>query len=474
MRRLKFLGSLTLLLVLTSPLFAEETLNVDGFLNQVETGNDQYQSSATKKAAVELRENEWKLLTRPNLFGTAEFTDDQRLTGAPVFQGRQTKITRYNLGIEQSTTLGLDAKLYYDYVDTEIVGVDPLIFPVPQFVISSPVLELSQSLWRNFGGREKVAQQEVSAARAQSQKLLATYGLITLRAEAEKAYWRLVVARKMVTSAQETLERAERMLKWSSRRERMSLSDKSDLLQAEATFAARKMELQSAIDEEKNAALDFNKMRGREDIGVPEKLALLETEQVAAVQPPQKQMERLDVKAAEESARADKATAKISAEATKPDLKVYARLSLNGRDADAQTAVDQAWTSNYPMTTEGMKFTMPPSFGLTSDIREGYSAEARSADMAVRRKAFETDKEWQDLNQKFENAKKRLLLAQAMEKAQKQKMEYERTRHSRGRTTTYQVILFEQDFAIAQVARIQLESEILKLYATLKTFGGLQ
>lgn len=465
---------LILLLLVLNQASAQEVLNLDAFLNQVESGNDQYQSSATKKAGIEMRENEWKLLTRPNLFGTAEFTDDQRLTGAPVFQGRQTKITRYNLGIEQSTTIGLDAKLYYDYVDTQIIGVDPNIFPVPQFIISSPVVELSQSLWRNFGGSEKVAMQEVSAAKAQSQKLLATYGLVTLRAEAEKAYWRLVVARKMVISAKETLERAERMLKWSSRRERMSLSDRSDLLQSQATLASREIELQTALDEEKNAALEFNKMRGQDDIVVTEQLALIATEQVASLQPPQKQAVRLDVKAAGESARADKASARLSAEATKPDLKVYARVSLNGRDQDAKTAVDQAWTSNYPMTTVGMKFTMPLSFGLTSDVREGYAAEARSADLTYQRKTFETDKEWQDLNQKFENAKKRLVLAQTMEKAQKQKMEYERKRHSRGRTTTYQVILFEQDFASAQVARIKLESEILNMFAMLKTFGGLQ
>jgi outer membrane protein TolC len=453
---------------------SQQTLDLNSFLNQVQSGNDQYQSANSLRAGLELRQNEWKLLTRPNLFGTAEYTDDQRLTGAPSFQGRQTKISRYNLGIEQSTTVGVDAKLYYDYMDTEIVGVNPTFFPVPQFIISSPVLELSQSLWRNFGGAEKVALQEVSAAKVQSQKLLATYGLITLRVDAEKAYWRLVVARKMVISAQENLGRAERMLKWSSRRERMSLSDRSDLYQSQAIVAQRQIELQTAIDDEKSAALEFNKMRGIDEIAVPEQLSLIETEQVTSLQLPERNSERLDVKAAAETARANKAAAKLSAEATKPDLKVYARLSLNGRDPEAKTAIDQAWTTNYPMTTVGVKFTMPLSFGLTSDVREGYSAEAKSADLAYRRKFFETDKEWQDLTQKFENAKKRLVLAQTMEKAQKQKMDYERTRHSRGRTTTYQVILFEQDFASAQVARIKLESEILNMFAMLKTFGGFQ
>lgn len=463
-----------ILVIALSPVLShsQQVLNLDSFLDQVQGGNDQYRSAKTQEAALELRENEWKLLTRPNLFGTAEYEDDQRLTGAPVFQGRQTKRTHYNLGVEQSTTFGLDAKLYYDYIDTQIVGVDPTLFPIPHFIVSSPVLELNQSLWRNFAGREKVAQQEVSAANAQSQKLLASYGLVTLRAEAEKSYWRLVVARKMVTSAKETLERAQRMQQWSSRRERMSLTDRSDLLQAEATYAARQIELQTALDEEKNAALEFNKMRGEISATVAENLAAIETEQVASLQIPQKQGERLDVKAAAQTARAEKASARLAAEATKPDVKVFAKLSLNGRDQDAKTAMDQAWTTDYPMTTVGMKFTMPLWFGLTSDVREGYEAGAKSADLMYQRKTFETDKEWQDLTQKFENAKKRLMLALRMEKAQKQKMDYERTRHSKGRTTTYQVILFEQDFASAQTARIQLESEILNMFATLKTFGG--
>jgi outer membrane protein TolC len=447
-------------------------LTLAEYLNQVESGNDIYKSSQSREKGFELRMNEWKLQTRPNLFGTIESTKDLRLTGAPAFQGTETQIKTYSLGVQQSTTFGLDAKFYYRYVDTNIIGVNPTLFPVPQFVVSSPVLELNQSLWRNFLGSEVAARQEISAAQVQAQKLTESFNLINLKANAETAFWRLVVARKMVASSQESLERAEKLQAWSTKRSRMSLTDKSDMFQAKATVLARKIDLQTAKDEEKSAALDFNKMRGIEDTVVNEKLDVITAERVAVLAIPEREGVRLDVKAAAENARAEKASAKLSAEATKPDIQVYAMLSLNGRDARANTSIDQSWSSQYPMTSVGVKFNMPLSFKLTSKVREGYFLQSKSADLYYQRKSFESEKDWENLVLQFEDSKKRLSLAREMEEAQKQKMEYERVRQSRGRTTTYQVIMFEQDFASAQVARINLEAKILNLYALLKTFGG--
>lgn len=447
-------------------------LSMDSFLQQVQGGNDQYQSVKSLESAYELRSDEWKLGARPNLFGSAESTKDQRLTGAPVFQGRETQIKSYSLGLEQTTHFGLDAKLYYQYVDTAIIGVEPTLFPVPQFVIASPVLELNQSLWRNFLGAEINARQENAAARVQAAKYSASFDILNLKSNAESAYWKLATARKLVAAAQENLTRASRIESWSARRSQMSLADKSDLLQAKATVAARKIELQTAIDAEKSASLDFNKMRGTEDNVVPEKLQTLTTEQITQIPLPERADMRADVKAAKETARYEQASAQLSAESSKPDVKVYAKLSLNGRDGEAERAINQAWTSDYPMTTVGVKLNVPLSLGIASDTRAGYRAEARSAELRYKRKNFESEKDWQNLVQQFEDAKRRLTLALEMEIAQKNKVDYEKIRHSKGRTTTYQVILFEQDYATAQVARINLEADILNLLAQLKTFGG--
>jgi hypothetical protein len=66
---------------------------------------------------------------------------------------------------------------------------------------------------------------------------------------------------------------------------------------------------------------------------------------------------------------------------------------------------------------------------------------------------------------KFQNQKKNGLI-------QKQKSQNEQKRLSLGKTTTYQTLLFEQDYNQASAGRIQTEAEILELIARLKLLGS--
>ena len=115
---------------------------------------------------------------------------------------------------------------------------------------------------------------------------------------------------------------------------------------------------------------------------------------------------------------------------------------------------------------------MPLDFWTASDVKEGYEKEAIGAEMKHQRKLFEQEQEWASLNKKLLEAQKRLSLATNYEDAQRAKYEYERIRHSKGRSTTFYVLQFEQDYALAQVNRLKAQTEVLGLVAQMKTFGG--
>ena len=59
-----------------------------------------------------------------------------------------------------------------------------------------------------------------------------------------------------------------------------------------------------------------------------------------------------------------------------------------------------------------------------------------------------------------------------MEKLQKEKMLNEQDRLKRGRSTTYQTLVFEQDYAQAQALRIRVQTEILAYHNQLKLYGS--
>ena len=61
------------------------------------------------------------------------------------------------------------------------------------------------------------------------------------------------------------------------------------------------------------------------------------------------------------------------------------------------------------------------------------------------------DLHWQNLVQNLHNYQENLKLALAIESAQKAKLENERKLLKQGRTSTYQILVFEQDYSNAEL-----------------------
>ena len=87
-------------------------------------------------------------------------------------------------------------------------------------------------------------------------------------------------------------------------------------------------------------------------------------------------------------------------------------------------------------------------------------------------KLLDQQQAWSDLVARLSDAKTRLGLAFTIETAQKQKLEYEKQRLKEGRTTTYQVLLFEQDYSQAEYAKAKAAAQVLDFSARLKLYGN--
>ena len=456
------------------PAASRPRISLDEYLRQVESQNEGFQRAARAEEAFELRSQEWQLLTSPYFFGQAQTGSDRKETSSPSLMGNETRTQAFALGVGQRTNFGLDAKLSYNFANTEIKGADPSLMANPSFATTGPVAELTYSLWKNGFGREVRSNQEAQEANVLAQKYGEQFTQTQLRAQAEAAYWRLSVARESVTATRESLERAERSRDFMSRQARLELSDRAELLQSEAAVAARKMQSQQALDEEASAARAFNTIRGIESNEVPERLSVINDDLIRSLNLPTRDQARADVRVAEQQARAAKASSRSAGESSKPAVDLFLNAGLNGRDPATATAISESLSTDHPNYAVGLKVNIPLQQGIAARAREGYEIQAESSDLAYRRKAYETEREWTDLNQRLGESRKRLDLARKLEEAQKAKLEAERSRLRRGRTTTYTVIQFEEDFANAQLNRLRIEAEILGIYSQLKTFGGLK
>lgn len=450
-----------------------ESITLDKYLAEVNEKNGGVKGAKLSSEAKVLRSDEGSLFFRPSFFLTGEYYDDQRPTNAPTFQGTQTLKHSVRTGLSQNFRTGTRASVSYNYFKTHINGANPALIPNRKFFDVAPMLEVSQSLWRNFLGSEFEANETITNAQTEVQRWNDQFYHKQLLMRAENAYWRLYFAQTSLIVQKESLERAKRLREWNANRVRSNLVDESELLQAEANLQNREMEYQDTFTDVETALSEFNSIReGEGDINL-QGMGDKDGEYILNAQLPVKSAMREDVLAIMASNKVAMANAQLGTQKNRPNLELYGTYSINGRDDRYSDAYDQSVSATRPFSILGLRFSVPLDLGSMADYKKAYTKEVVASEMNYKRKAFEVNKEWDILTERFENFKTRLKLSQKLEKVQEKKLLSEKRRYNQGRTTTFQVLQFEQDFANAQLLKLRNERELITVYNQLKLFSGV-
>ena len=465
-------ASLHALLLFFAPIHAYSApLSLQGYLDQVKSQSPAVSSSENIIEGSKSSAKESDLFFMPRFFFNATYTYDRRQFPNAFFGGR-TNSENFNLGFDKQFDFGLSAKLSYTLFNNNTTNLPAIIFPngVNAYTSGQTQLDLNQSLWRNFFGKETRATETLAEASSLASHFGESFKLKQTLAQAENAYFRLAIANESVKLERELLDRAKKILDWTTRRVANHLTDRIDMLQSKASFQARAISLQSALEEQRTARLSFNQFRNLEQDIVAEEITLAGTDMIQNLKAPKRAPVSDDIKAAEQNERVVRANNELALQKAQPDLNVFATAAFNGVDRYLSPAVSCWLTTQNPYYILGLKFSMPLYFLETAEIRGGRVKQQLAAESATRQKTLESTQAFQDLEQKLTEAQSRLKMADELVTLQKEKLEYEKYRFNLGRTTTYQVLTFEQDYAQALIARLRVEREILATHSQLKTY----
>ncbi len=468
---------ITSLLFLAIIFFAGDSfaLSLGEYLDQVKNQNLTYSAANQNAQAYEELKKKAKLVTAVNLFATAQTAFTEQNQALQVVRYNETYTQNSQIGFTQTSDFGLNTKLYYSLNHITYKGLNTSNYSNPSLASSNyqsiPTIEFSLPLWQNRFGSLTKASKESIYFQNETQKLTAKSISASSLVAAEQSYWSLIAARKIVLIQTNALKSAEQILNYVSKREKMNLGEKGDVLQAKANFESRKLLLQQAQNDEKITARDFNKQRNVNSIDVPEKLDDIDFARLKNFLVPKiMAANRFDIKAHESNMKAAVASAKIDEESNKPSLNLYGSYLENQIEANKSQAVLSSLDQKGRAGAIGVKFSMPINFGLTSEIRYGALQSASAAKINYRQKIFEQENDWQNLVQNLAIYKENLKLAQSIESAQKSKLENERNLLKQGRSSTYQILIFEQDFANSQLTVIQIAYKLLTMIAQEKLY----
>ncbi len=410
-----------------------------------------------------------EVLAFPYLFGNIGSSDDKSQTAFPLQQGIENQGTLYTFGIGMNSPYGLNGKYSWNTTYGNSIGVP---FPSAGNYTSYNRLDLTLNLVRNGLGSEISARENLIRAANTAQGLLGKFQTVGKLAEAEGAYWRLAFARQTVQVQRDVLGRSTKVLQWAKRRVGLQLGDRGDLLQAQATFDLHSLDLMSALEEEKNSARAFNMLRNQTGDSVPEAVGLPSIEETLRMQAPLREGERLDLQASAEHTKAVQAQAQLDKEILKPSVDITGTYAWNGRDPQQHEAISAGFKSTHPTKAIGVAFSVPLDIPTWASAIKGGNQAINAAAYELEQARLSESKDWHDLTTRLATARARLELTNTVEKVQREKFENEQQRLQRGRTTTFQAVTFEQDYAQAQLLRLRTQAEVLQLLAQMKSYRG--
>lgn len=461
-------------IVLTSSLvcgaFNANALTLDEYLNAVEENSLTYKAAKAQAEGSEYVVREADLITSPKLFALGRSSSDNKLPSPPMKLSDKTRTDTLQLGVSQTFDFGLDLKLSVLANKFNFEGYTGQ--GDKKYWDAQPALEFTMPLWAGGFGRLVKAQKEVVKKQNQADAYANRSLSLQTLMQAENAFWSLSLAQERIKIQERGLAAARNIYNYVNRQKNKNLGETADVLQAGALVEGYQLQVKQASNELERSKRQFNLFLNKDSNAAVEELVNVDYKYLLAVRFSQERPgDRYDILAQKAQIELTKASSDLILERNRPQLNLMGGYTMQGRDrTDSYDAVSNSFDNDRSAKYIGVQFQVPLNLKALNDARLGAQRLKDAASIRDANIDYTQDQEWIDLRAKLDETQSALKLTMDMEKAQKLKLENERVRLRQGRTTTYQVLLFEQDYTNAQASTLNLANQIVAYNAQLKLY----
>jgi outer membrane protein TolC len=219
----------------------------------------------------------------------------------------------------------------------------------------------------------------------------------------------------------------------------------------------------------KEASRVFNSLRGVAGDEVKEKLVGPDLDLMRLKLQKAQSKTRLDTLAQKDLNTSQEAQYRSMKEKNKPSLDLVAQGYTQGRSATYTAAQDNTFKKQDYLYV-GVNFTLPLDQFKASDARSGFASLEKSQKLAEQARLRDEKLTWDQTVDQAAAVTQQVSLLRELEVFQKKTADAERDRLNRGRSTTFQVLTYEQQYNAIRAQRIQTEFQARQLINSLALF----
>jgi outer membrane protein TolC len=256
------------------------------------------------------------------------------------------------------------------------------------------------------------------------------------------------------------------------RRRDLNLVDQGDILQSEAAVLSLEQNLESSrrISRDLQRQVEIFWGRRFEDGSS----IALETLKVEKSQIPSQSEfvveNRADYLAADRLASAGISEAQLLRSKVEPELSLFGSLQFSGFESGFSEAEKEIFESSYPRYSLGLELQVPLDFGKVSRLRKAgdHLKQSREFERSKIRQSLERD--FLNLQDRVQELEARLATQERLIETQRQKLKNEDGRFRQGRSSSFQMLSFEEDLAGSELQALELYADLRLVLAELQLF----
>ena len=392
--------------------------------------------------------------------------------GFTAFSPSERETETGNVGVRKRFTLGTQLELSFNNDRTDFNSASQVVNPGYRTDLT---LSLTQPLLKNFGFEANETPLRLAQGNLTIAQALLAQRVQTVVAQVEAAYWDLIFAIDDLEARRRSLRLAEAVVRLNQSRVRAGVAAPVEVTQAEATRAARVVDIitgEKAVRDAEDGlkrAMNFGLAPGEPEFTIQP------TDQPTVLGGPVPLEESLkaarerrpEVLQAQEQVRNQELNYRFTRNQLLPTLDLVGKIGTNGLGSTFNEDFDRAATGSFPTVEVGLLFEYPLGNRAARSDAERARLLLEQARTSLRNVDQQVSVEVREAVRQVRATLERIEATRRARELAAEQLRIEERRLEAGVSTTFQVLQFQDDLTRAEANAIRATTDYRKAIAAI-------
>ncbi len=449
--------------------YAAAYLSFDDYRNAVKAKSLKMYSLQYEKTGAALEGFQASLMLSPQAFAEFEELRDKSPDISPETSGTERNNDQLKTGVQMQTRFGLKPRAFAIIQNQKLKNVSSLADPNVSLQRKGIGVEAEISLWKNALGKDVRGHLQSSKSISESKAIQAEASLLEFQNNTEILYYETIFLKEAIKIQTELINQGEKLVQWTKKQSENRLLEPVHVAEAEAAHQTRKFAM---ITLKQNLQSNLHKMAQLSGMEINDQNSFESIDKIfkSTYKTKKSYTQKVSIKSLEKAIEAEQIGIDLAAEDFKPDLNLkaqYLTFSNNGKSDDSSRCKTFNDCRSLALS---LNFTVPLDLSTTRSGTQAANTRISSLQKNLEAEIQNSKVEILQMQTNLDAYEDQIISLEKLIDVQEKRLNKERERQSRGRATTFDLILSEQDLGESKIKLAEIKTKYISTITQFNLF----